>query len=155
MRRTPLTASVAALALLLAGGQASAARVLTPVRGEVRALAFSGDAVIVARQAPGDALVVERLVAGEGRAQKDQRGHTGDEDAVSLAASADALAVGLNPESDEVAPSRVMVGAPLGPLREVATCDAGLIVRRTAIPGACSRSRPEPPSGAPSRSATA
>ena len=59
-----------------------------------------------------------------------------EDDEVSLAASADALAFGMHPDpSDDFSASRVMIGPARGPLREVATCPAGLIVSPVAVAG--------------------
>jgi hypothetical protein len=132
IRALPL--SVALIALV--AGPASAASTVTPVAGEVRALALSGDALVVARTTVRDALVLERIVGGSPAQTLFSAASSDDDDEVVLAASADALAFGLKPEGDEDYPSaRVMIGPARGPLREVTTCRAGLVVSPVAVAG--------------------
>ncbi len=134
MLRVALPLSVALLASL--GTQASVASTVTRVSGEIRAMAFSGDALVVARQPARGGLVLERLAAGSPAQTILRTTSEDDDDEISLAASADALAFGLNSDSDDkLAPSRVMIGPARGPLREVAACPAGLIVSPVAVAG--------------------
>ena len=134
MLRIALPLSVALLASFGAG--ASTAATVTPVAGEIRALAFSGDALVVVRVPSRGRLTIERRVAGSPPQTIFATSSSDGNDEVSLAASADALAFGLKPDDDDdFAPSRVMVGPSSGPLREVATCPAGLIVSPVAVFG--------------------
>jgi len=133
MRRLALSATVVLLALLGAG-TASAARTITPVGGDVRALAFGGDALVVARQPRGRGLVVERSVPGAPASIIVRTKLTDDDDQIALAASAEALAFAFNPD-DDAPPAAVMVGPAAGPLREVASCPTGLLVSPVAVAG--------------------
>ena len=111
--------TVASLGMLV-GGEAAAARTVTEVPGDVGAMAFSGDGLVVASQPSGRGLSVLRLSAG-GPAKVVLRGATAGRDAlVSLAASDQALAVGLADSGFKH--SRVLIGPAAGPLREVASC---------------------------------
>ena len=122
-------------ALGTAASTAAAATTVTPVRGEIRAVVFSGDAVVIARQPPGDGLKVERLLPGA-PAQILVRTRLEDEnDEVSLAGSAEALAVAVNAATEGFGSSRVLIGPPAGPLREVARCRAGVLVPPVAVAG--------------------
>lgn len=138
MRRLALLVTVALPAFL--GVQApSAAQTITPVRGDVRALAFAGDALVLARQPAGRGLVLERLLPGAPASTILRTRLSDDDDQVSLAASADALAFAFSADgaSDEAgAAAGVMAGPAAGPLREVATCAAGVLVSPVAVNGA-------------------
>jgi hypothetical protein len=123
---------------MLFGGCASeaapAARTVHQVDGEIRALAFSGDALVVAREPPRRGLVVERLVAGSAAQAIRATSFKGDQ--VLLAASPQAIALSLTPGIlDARRPSSVMVGAPLGPLREVARCSTPGTAAPVAVAG--------------------
>lgn len=124
------------VALLAIGGvPAAGAATVTKVSGEIRALALSGDALVVARVTPRANLVLERLARGA-PAQQIFAAPSDDDDELSLAASADALAFALKSSGDEgFGVGRVLVGAPAGPLREVTTCPAGLIVSPVSVAG--------------------
>ena len=56
-------------------------------------------------------------------------------DEVSLAGSAEALAVAVNAANEGFGGSRVLIGPPAGPLREVARCRAGVLVPPVAVAG--------------------
>ena len=136
MLRCALPLSVA-LTVLCGGEIALAARTTTPVAGDVRAVAFLGDALAIAHLPSRGGLTVERFVAGSppqpllGTTLRDA------DDQVQLAGSAEALAIGLQADADErFGPSRVFVGPPSGPVREVATCAAGLLAPPVAVSGA-------------------
>ncbi len=104
--------------------------------GEVRALAFSGDAL--ARRAPPAArgLVLERVVAGAPTRTILTTTFQDDDDEVSLAASPQAVALGLEARRRrERGPSKVMIGPPAGPLREVGTCTTAVTVSPVAVFG--------------------
>lgn len=136
MLRSALPLSVA-LAVLFGGGIAHGARTTTPVGGEVRAVAFTGDALAIARMPPNGALVVERYVRGAAPAPLLGTTLREEDDQVQLAGSAQALAIGLQPDADEsFGPSRVFAGPAAGPLRQVAACDAGLLAPPVAVLGA-------------------
>jgi hypothetical protein len=128
---------VVALLVLLGGDQASAARTTAPVRGVVRALALSGDAIIVARQPTGKGLVIERLAPGAPAQVLLSTSLDDENDQVGLAASADAVAVALNATTRDTdfGSSRVLIGPAAGPLREVAVCPAGLVTSPVAVTG--------------------
>ena len=111
--------TVASLGTLV-GGEAAAARTVTDVPGVVGAIAFSGDGLVVASQPSGRGLSVLRLSPGAA-AKVVLRDAEADRDAlVSLAASDQALAVGLADSGFKH--SRVLIGPAAGPLREVASC---------------------------------
>ncbi len=134
MLRVAMPLAIALLAI--AGVQASDAATVTPVRGEIHALAFSGDALVVARVPPQKRLVIERRAAGSPVQTILSTSLDDDDDELTLAASADALALGLLPDGDEgFETSRVMVGPASGPLREVTTCPSALIVSPVAVAG--------------------
>lgn len=137
MYRLALLVTVA-LAVFLGAQAASAARTITPVRGDVRALAFGGEALVVARQPAGRGLVVERVVPGAPASTILRTRLSDDDDEVSLAASAEALAFAFSPgdAGEGGAAAGVMAGPAGGPLREVATCAAGLLVSPVAVNGA-------------------
>lgn len=120
LRRTvPL---VVALTVMLGRADALAARTTLTVRGDVAALALAGDAVIVARQRADRSLRLERLSPGA-PAQTLLSLTRARDHFVSLAASAQALAVSVGNELDEsTITSRVFAGRSTGPLREVAAC---------------------------------
>lgn len=132
-RRSIGTVGALALTALAAAPMGAAAR--TPViRGEVRALAVSGDAVIVARTLPGRRFVVERRVTGAApRTLLRERGDPFTRE-VALAASRDAVALAVQGEA-EGGPSRVLVGPSTGPLREVTRCAKGFLVPAVAVDG--------------------
>ena len=156
MTRAATSLWVALLVLAGCGDRASASRTVAPVDGEVRALAFSGDALVVARVPRGRGLVLERLVAGSAAQtllSTTLESKPDDYDAqVVLAASPQAIALSLQPGFLGEGPSTVMVGSPLGPLREVAKCSAPSIVAPVAVAGSrvawreggCARARTTP-----------
>ena len=126
-----------ALAVLCGGELAHAARTTTPVGGAVRAVAFTGDAVAIARTPPRGTLTVERYVTGAAPATLLGTTLRDADDQVQLAGSAQALAIGLQPDSEEsFGPSRVFAGPAAGPLRQVAACEAGLLAPPVAVLGA-------------------
>ena len=123
-----------ALAGILACTEASAAQTTIPVRGDVKAIALAGDAVIVAREPTNRGLALERLVPGAPAQLLLRLPRSNDELDVALAASPRALAFSAQPEGDEgFSSSRVVVGPPAGPLREVASCTAGLLLPPVAV----------------------
>ncbi len=147
MRRLPLAVGLFA-ATALSGQDSRAAVVSTsgPVRGEILAAAFSGDALVVARRPDGR--VDGRRGEGEGRTLRVELRRPGQpvtvllnsvtkdtDTAVNLAASPEAVVVGLLENDDDTAPSRVWVGPPSGPLREVATCSRSFLVPAVAVDG--------------------
>lgn len=146
MWRIALPLPVALLVALGCGDGAWASRTVISVDGEVRALAFSGDALVVVRVAAGRGLVLERLVAGSPvqtilatTLEKDSADY---EAGVLLAASAQAVVLSLAPGFLEPGSSSVMVGAPGGPLREVAKCSTpGTVTLGTVAPVAVAGSR--------------
>ena len=103
------------------------------MRGEVRALTFSGDALVVARQPANRGIVLERF-APAAPVSTILRTKLEDDDDVALAASADALAVAFGPDDGDE-PAVVMAGPATGPLREVARCGASLLVSPVAVAG--------------------
>lgn len=136
MLRSALPLSVA-LAVLGGGEPAHAARTTTPVGGAVRAVALTGDALAIARTPPGGALMVERHVAGAAPTGLLGTSLRDEDDQVQLAGSGQALAVGLQPDSEEgFAASRVFAGPAAGPMRQVAACEAGLLAPPVAVLGA-------------------
>jgi hypothetical protein len=128
---------VVALLVLLGDDQASAARTTVPLRGVVRALALSGNAVVVARQPTGKGLVVERVAPGAPTQILLSTTLDDENDQVALSASADAVAVALNATSrdNDFGSSRVLIGPAAGPLREVWVCTAGLVTSPVAVNG--------------------
>jgi hypothetical protein len=135
MARFAARAVIALLGLLFFAGQAVAAQDTYPAMGEVRALAFAGDAVLVAHQ-PLTGLVVDSLAPGAPPQNVLRTRMRGDDDQVALAASGQAVAIALNAEpGDGVAPGRVLIGPLLGPLREVGVCEAGLNASPVAVFG--------------------
>ena len=133
----PLTVASLALLVALCAGPASASQTVTKVDGEIRALAFSGDALVVARVPPGRGLVLERVVPGSPTQAILTTAFDDEDDEVALAASPQAVALGLKPDvTDGLGPGSVMVGPPGGPLREVATCTTGVIASPVAVAGA-------------------
>jgi hypothetical protein len=125
-----------ALALLLGNDATLAARTTTPVAGDVRAVAFSGDALTIAHLPQRGGLTVERLAAGAASQPLLVTDLRGAEDEVQLAGSSQALAVGLQADAGEsFGPSRVLIGPPAGPLREVSVCPAGLLAPPVAVAG--------------------
>lgn len=133
MLRGALPLGIALLATL-GSADAWASRTVTEVGGRVRALAFSGDALVAARQPEGKGLRFERLVGGAPANLLLATDLDDDEDALALAASSEALAIAVNPASG--GGGRVLIGPSLGPLREVASCAAGLVVAPVAVAGA-------------------
>jgi len=137
MRRSLLVLGLCAISLLLA--QHAAAAVVSrsaPVRGNVLALAFAGDALVVARRPEGRAVRIELRRPGQ-PAKLVLLTETDDRNAgVTLAASGEAVAVGVNenPE-DSPARSRLWIGPPAGPLREVAGCTRAFLVPSAAVDG--------------------
>lgn len=162
MLRAALPLSVALLVLLGCGERASATRTVIPVDGEVRALAFSGDAIVVARVAGNRGLVLERLVAGapaQTLLVTALESESDDYEAqVVLAASPQAIALSVKPGFLEEGPSMVLIGSPLGPLREVARCSPAMTVAPVAVAGSriawrdggCGDARRGPTRGTPS-----
>lgn len=136
MLRFVLPLSVA-LAVLWGGELAHAARTTTPISGAVRSVAFTGDALAIARTPPDGTLVVERHVTGAAPATLLGTTLRDEDDQVQLAGSAQALAIGLQPDSEEsFGASRVFAGPAGGPMRRVAACEAGLIAPPVAVLGA-------------------
>jgi hypothetical protein len=140
LRRTLLPSIALSVALAMLGAtNASAARTTVHVRGEVQAIALAGDALIVARQPQKGGLLVERLKPGAAAQTlvRLPRSHSGDDQfEVTLAGSAQALAVSVQEDtSGDSNPSRVFAGPSSGPLREVATCAAGLLLPPVAVLG--------------------
>lgn len=137
MRRHPLALVVCAAGALLAdSAEAAVVSTSAPVRGDVLALAFSGDALVIARRPEGRAVRIELRRPGE-RAKLLLLTSAKDPDAtVTLAASPEAVVFGLS-EGEDVASarSRVWVGPPVGPLRVVATCSRGFLVPAVAVEG--------------------
>ncbi|MDQ3675484.1 MAG: hypothetical protein M3401_01565, partial [Actinomycetota bacterium] len=135
MPRRALLLSLA-LAGVLGCTDASAARTTFAVRGDVTAIAFAGDALIVARQRTDGSLRLERWSPGAPAQTLLRLPRSGEDTTVSLAASAQALALGLQPDGGEDSdPSHVFVGPSAGPLREVAACKAGLLRPAVAVSG--------------------
>lgn len=137
MRRFLLVLGLCALSLLPV--QPAAAGVVStsgPVRGGIRALAFSGDALVIARQPERRAMRIELRRPGQA-AKLVLLTDADDPDAgVTLAASGGAVAVGVNESPDDgPARSRVWVGPPSGPLREVAGCSRAFLVPSAAVDG--------------------
>lgn len=133
----PVLALSIALLLLCGSAVASGARTTTVVGGEVRAIAFTGDALAIAHVPPGGTLVVERHVAGAAPARLLDTSLRDDGDQVQLAGSAQALAIGLQPFAEErFASSSVFAGPAAGPLRQVVTCESGLLAPPVAVLGA-------------------
>ncbi|MDQ3631759.1 MAG: hypothetical protein M3417_10935 [Actinomycetota bacterium] len=145
MRRLLLAVALCAAAVLTA--QDSRAAVVStsgPVRGEILAAAFSGDALVVARR-PEGRVVGRRREARTLRVELRRPGQPAtvllnsaikDTDAeVNLAASPEAVVVGLHEGDDDTGPSRVWVGLPSGPLREVAACSRSFLVPAVAVDG--------------------
>ncbi len=125
-----------------ASGPAAAADRTVAVRGEIKAIALAGQVLYVARQPPGRGLAVERLVPGRPPQTVLRVRHRQDD--VTLAASAEAVAIGLHdaqPDTDTegvealFTPSRVLVGAPGGALREVTACRRGTLAPSVAVDG--------------------
>lgn len=136
MLRRVLALSIA-LALLSGGHAASATRSTIPLAGDVRAMTFAGEDLVVARQPPRGGLAVARLVAGSAPQPLLDTSLRDPAHQVQLAGSGQALAVGVQPDSGATfASSRVFVGPPSGPLREVASCPAGLLAPPVAVIGA-------------------
>ncbi len=126
-----------ALALLCGGELAHGARTTTAVGGAVRAVAFTGDSLAIARTPPQGTLTVEHHVAGAAAATLLGTTLREADDQVQLAGSAQALAIGLQAVSEEsFGPSRVFAGPAAGPLRQVAACEAGLLAPPVAVLGA-------------------
>ena len=136
MLRWALPLSVA-LAVLCGAQIATAARSTTTVAGDVRDVAFTDPGLAVAHQPPRGSLTVERFVAGSPPQPLLGTSLRGADDQVQLAGSAQALAVGLLPDGEDgTAASRVFAGPASGPLREVAGCEAGLLLPPVAVTGA-------------------
>ncbi len=123
------------IALLIAAPGASAAT--TPVGGEVLATAYAGDALVVARRPERGAIRVEVRRPGQGPKVVLTTTTTDSEAAVLLAASDRALAVSLaeDPDDDGGSSSRVWIGAPTGPVREVAACVRSVTAAPVAVDG--------------------
>lgn len=135
MLRRALLFSVA-LAGILGSTDASAAQTTIPVRGDVEAIALAGDAVIVARQPIGRGFTLERIVPGAGVQTLLRLARSNDRTEAALAATAQGLALGVQTDAnDGFSASRVYVGPPAGPLRDVAACAAGLLLPPVAVAG--------------------
>ena len=123
---------------LLPAQQAAAGVVSTsaPVRGDVLALAFSGDALVIARRPERGAVRIELRRPGQ-PAKLVLLTESDDRNAgVTLSASTETVAVGLNDDLDDSpAQSRLWVGPPAGPLREVAGCSRAFLPPSTAVDG--------------------
>lgn len=134
MLRRALLLSIA-LAGLLGCSNAWAGQTKLTVRGDVTAMALAGDAVTVVRRTTTDSFRLERLTPGA-PAQTLLRlpSPEDDEPVMSLAGSAHALALGLR-IGYAGGESHVYAGPPAGPLREVAACQAGLLLPAIAISG--------------------
>lgn len=136
MLRSVLPLSIA-LAVLCGGQPASAARTTTTIAGDVRAIAFAASGLAVAHQPPGAGLIVEHFVAGAAPQPLLSTSLRDADDQVQLAGSAQALAVGVQPDPEQtLGASRVFAGPAAGPLRQVAACEAGLLVPPVAVSGA-------------------
>jgi hypothetical protein len=134
--RAALSLSVA-LAVAGGGGTAFAARTTTTVTGNVGAVAFSGDGLTIAHLPPRRGMTVERFVAGSPPQPLLGTSLRGETDQIQLAGSGQALAVGLQRDSEaNFAESRVFAGPATGPLREVASCQASLLAPPVAVNGA-------------------
>ena len=137
MRRAMLVLGLCAASLLFA--QPAATRVVStsgPVRGEVLALAFSGDALVVARRPDRRAVRIELRPPGQPAKLLLVTGVKSSDANVTLAASPEVVAVGLGEDGDEVgARSQVWVGPPVGPLRRVASCSRSFLVAAVAVDG--------------------
>ena len=128
------------LSLVLAGacsyGEVGAARTVSPVGGEVRALALTGDALTVARLPPRGGMTVERVVTAAAPQRLLSTSLRDVDDLVFIAGSAQALAIGLQAGgADILSASRAFVGPAAGPLREVAVCRVGLLAPPVAVAG--------------------
>ena len=137
MRRSLLVLGLCAVSLPPA--QHAAAGVVTssgPVRGDVLALAFSGDALVIARRPEGRAVRIELRRPGRPAKLLLLTGAKDADASVTLAASREAVAFGLSEDAGDVgARSRVWVGPPVGPLREVAVCSRGFLLPAVAVEG--------------------
>ena len=135
MPRAALPLPVATLALLLAA--AGRLRVADGHEGRRRGprAGVSGDALVVARVPPGRGLVLERIVAGAPTQTILTTMFDDDDDEVALAASAQALALGLKPDVP-----RALDGAPSWSARRLArsarspAAPAGSSVARSRSP---------------------
>lgn len=136
MRRF-LSVALPCVIAALGAQEASAAVVSTsgPISGEIRAVALSGDALVVARQPEGRALRIELRRPGRPTALLLLTDADDPDAEVVLAASAQAVAVGLVEDDDIADPSAVWVGPPSGPLREVASCTRGFSAPAVAVDG--------------------
>jgi hypothetical protein len=136
MLRSALVLSVA-LAVLCGGDAALAARTTLPIAGDVRAVAFTGEALAIAYLPPRGGLTVERFAGNAIGQPLLGTSLRAAEDEIQLAGSPQALAVGLQPDAEaNFASSRVFVGPAAGPLREVSVCAAGLLPPPVAVAGA-------------------
>ena len=137
MRRLVLLLGPCAVSLLLA--QHAAARVVStsgPIRGEVLALAFSGDALVVVRRPDRRAVRIELRRPGQPAKLLLVTDVKSSDANVTLAASPEVVAVGLGENGDdEGARSQVWVGPPVGPLRQVASCSRSFLVAAVAVDG--------------------
>jgi len=137
MRRAMLVLGLCAASLLFA--QPAAAGVVStsgPVRGEVLALAFSGDALVVARRPDRRAVRIELRRPGQPAKLLLVTAVKSSDANVTLAASPEVVAVGLGEDAgDESARSQVWVGPPVGPLRQVASCSRSFLVAAVAVDG--------------------
>lgn len=137
MRRLLLVLGLCAVSLLPA--QHAAARVVStsgPVRGDVLALAFSGDALVIARRPERRAVRIELRRPGQPAKLLLVADVKSSDANVTLAASSEVVAVGLGEDGgDEGARSRVWVGPTVGPLREVASCSRSFLVAAVAVDG--------------------
>lgn len=135
LRRVLLVA--VALAGALGCTSASAAQTKLEVRGEVKAIAFAGDALIVARQPRRRGLRVERLMPGAAPRTLLRLPRLRDEDdQVAIAASPQGLAVSVHADgSEDYGGSQVFVGPPVGQLRAVAACASALLLPPVVVSG--------------------
>jgi hypothetical protein len=150
MLRRALLLSVV-LAGILGSTNAWAGQTTLAVRGQVEAMAFAGDALIVARERADGSFRLERITPGAPvQTLLRMAGSPGDH-YVALAASPGALALAVATDGSDNASTRVFAGPAAGPLREVATCARGVslpavAVRATQIAwseGACSEGEDE------------
>ena len=131
-----LASAVTVALLAIAGAKAAAASTVIPVQGQIRALAIGDDAIVLARLPPRGGLVLERLATGSAAQTVFTTPSDDEDDLISLAASDEAIAFGLNQEPDDgFTAGKVMIGPARGPLREAARCAAGLLVSPVAVAG--------------------
>lgn len=136
MPRRALLLSIALAGLLLDSTSAFAARTAQRVNGDVTSVAFSANALVVARQLTDQSFRVERLAPGAPAQTILRVPATGDDAFVGAVASAQAVAAVVYLEADEDRnPTQVLVGPPTGPLRQVAACPNVLFPPALAVSG--------------------